>query len=180
MERIKVLTWKTVSLVVPEKEDIKMWYKWTNDIETQSLLGSMYWKVIHLENEEDYYEIIRKSNDRRFFMIYVNSLKKVIWNIDLIWVDFQNRKATLWIVIFDKENREKGYWTESIKLILKYAFEVVWLNKVNLRFIDFNKRAESVYKKLWFKEVWRLKEESFRWWKFHDDIFMEIFARDFK
>ena len=179
MKRIKILEWKKISLVVPEKQDIEMWYKWINDIETQAVLWSMYWNIIFKEDEEEFYEIIRKDKNKRMFMIYVNKDKKVIWNIDLMNIDFQHRKATLWIVIFDKDSREKWYWTESIKLILKYWFEVLGLNKVNLKFIDFNSRAKKVYEKIWFKECGRLKEEMFVNWKYHDDIYMEIFARDF-
>ncbi len=179
MERIKILEWKNISFVVPEKQDIELWYKWINDFETQSYLGSMYGNIIFKEDEEEYYEIVRKDKTNKLFMIYVNDDKKVIWNINLFKLDFFNRKAELWVAIFDKNSREKWYGTESIKLILKYWFEVLWLNKINLRFIEFNKRAQKVYEKVWFKECWRLKQESFRNWKFYDDIYMEIFARDF-
>lgn len=36
MNRIKVMTWNTVSLVVPEKEDAQVWYEGINNIETQA------------------------------------------------------------------------------------------------------------------------------------------------
>lgn len=179
MERIKVLSWEKVSLIVPEKEDTKIWYAWVNDIETQSYLGSMYGEIITLEDEEEYYESIRKDTSTKLFCIYTEEFKKVIWNISLMWVDYKNRKAELWIAIFDKESQNKWYGTESIKLMLKYAFEVLWLNKVNLRFVEFNKRAQAVYVKIWFKQVWRLKKEIFINWKLHDYILMEIFAKDF-
>jgi len=179
MKRIKVLTWEKVSLVVPEKEDTKLWYAWVNDIETQSYLGSMYGEIISLEEEEKYYDDIIKDINTKLFCIYTEEFKKVIWNISLMWVDYKNRKAELWIAIFNKKQQNKWYGTESIKLMLKYAFEVLWLNKVNLRFIEFNKRAQAVYEKIWFKEVGRLKEEECRWTKYYDTILMEIFSRDF-
>jgi len=179
MERITVLSWEKISLVVPEKEDTKLWYAWVNDIETQSYLGSMYGEIISLEAEEKYYDDIMKDTSTKLFCIYTEEIEKVIWNISLMWVDYKNRKAELWIAIFDKEQQNKWYGTESIKLILKYAFEVLWLNKVNLKFVKFNKRAQKVYEKIWFKECWRLKQESFVWWKYYDDIIMEIFAKDF-
>jgi len=180
MERIKVLIWEKVSLVVPEKIDAEVWYKWINDIETQSFLGSMYWEIITLEDEQEYYEHIRKDKNTKLFSIFVNDINLVVWNISLMEIDLINRKCELWISIFDKEYREKWLWTESIKLILNYAFKVLWLNKVNLRYVDFNRRAWAVYEKIWFNECWRLKEEAFRNWKLYDDIYMEIFSRDYK
>ena len=179
MDRVKVLIWEKISLVVPEKEDIKLWYVWVNDIETQSYLGSMYGEIITIEDEEEYYDSIRKDTSIKLFCIYTEESKKVIWNVSLMWIDYKNRKAELWIAIFDKEQQNKWYGTESIKLMLKYAFEVLWLNKVNLRFVEFNKRAQKVYEKIWFKQVGRLTKEIFVWWKYYDDILMEIFAEDF-
>ena len=179
MKRVKVLSWERISLVVPEKQDAKMWYKWVNNLENQGYLWSMYGQIIHLEAEEEYYEMIRKNDKERLFVIYINEEKKVIWNISLMWIDFKNRKAELWIVIFDEASRDKWYGTETMKLILKYAFDILWLNKVNLQFVEFNKRAQSVYEKIWFKESWRFKEEIFVSGKLYDTIYMEIFARDF-
>ncbi len=179
MQRIKILEWDKVSLVVPEKQDIEIWYKGINNIETQSYLGSMYWDIIFKEDEEDYYELVRKNKNNRLFCIYINNEKKVIWNINLFDIDLLNRKAELWIVIFDIENRNKWYWSESINLILKFWFKALWLNKIKLRFVDFNERAQKVYEKIWFKKCWELKEEVFRNWEFHNDIYMEIFSKDF-
>lgn len=179
MDRVKVLTWKRISLVVPEKQDVELWYKNINDIETQSYLGSMYWEIVFKENEEEYYEMIRKDKTNRTFIIYVDDEKKTIWNVSLFNLDFFNKKAELGISIFDKESRNKGYWTEAINLILEFAFEVLSLNKVNLKFVKFNKRAERVYEKCWFKKCWVLRQESLRWWKYYDDILMEIFREDY-
>ena len=178
MERIKVLTDNIISLVVPEKQDIEVWYKWINDIETQSFLWTMYWEIITLEDEQDFYEDIRKDKKTKLFSIFVDEYKKIIWNISL-WVDFRNRKAELGVVIFDKENRWKWYWTKAINLILKYGFLVLWLNKITLRFFDFNKKAQKVYKKIWFKECWRFKKDYFIWGKYCDVICMEIFRDEF-
>ena len=36
--RVKILEGELVSLVVPEKEDIQLWYEGVNDIETQLYL----------------------------------------------------------------------------------------------------------------------------------------------
>lgn len=179
MKRFKILSTDKVSLVAPAKEDIEAWYKGVNDIETQSYLGSMYGVVLTLEDEQDYYESLRANKKWRTFSIFVNNTEKIIWNVSLMWIDFQNRKAEMWIAILDPETRGKWYGTDSVKLILDFAFNVLSLNKVNLRVIDFNERAKTVYEKIWFKECGRLKEEEYRNGKAYDTIFMEIFWRDY-
>jgi len=179
MTRVEIMVWEKISLVVPEKEDIKLWYKWINNLSTQRYLWTSYWNIYFLEDEEDYFEIIRKNKDLKTFGIYIKNKKINIWNISLQRIDLQNRKADLWIVIFDKNFRWNGYWTESIKLILEYWFKVIWLNKINLKVLSNNDIAIKVYEKIWYKRSWLLKEENFRNWKFEDDVCMEIFASDF-
>jgi len=72
MKRIKVLEWKKVSLVVPEKQDIKLWYEGMNNLEIWKNLVYTFWKVWHLEDEEEFYEIQRKRVDSQMFCIYEN------------------------------------------------------------------------------------------------------------
>lgn len=179
-ERVKILTWENISLVVPEKQDVDLWYRWVNDIETSAFILVTFWKITYREDEEDYYEKMRNEKDGVVFCIYLEKEKKVIWNVWLSKISYMDMNCMLWISIFDKDNQDKWYGTEAMKLVLKYAFEVLGLNKVKLNYVDFNTRAKKIYEKLWFKEVWRLKNEKYMMWKFHDDVIMEIFKEEFK
>lgn len=179
MERVKVISWNRVSLVVPEKYDIDLWYKWINDTEIQSFLWPVFWSIISKKSEEDFFESLNKDNKTLTFSIYSEELNKSIWNISLNSIDYKNNHSELWIAIFDKDNQNKGYWTEAIKLILKYAFEILWLNKVYLRYISNNSRAKEVYEKCWFTEVWRMKNHEYRFWEYYDDVIMEIFGDEY-
>ncbi len=179
MKRIKILEWENISLVVPEREDIILWYEWINNIDTQTSLGQ-YWNIYYKEDEEECYENLRKDKTLKTFSIFVNKLEKTIWNISLMNIDNMSRNAEIWIMISDKDEQNKWYWTEALKLILKYAFEVLGLHKVCLKFIDFNKRAEKVYDKVWFKKVWILKDERYIFWKYNDVILMELLKSDYK
>lgn len=179
MERVKILSWDKVSLVVPEKEDVKLWYKWVNDIENQMYLWSMFWRIISEKSEEEFFENLNKTDDNITFSIYVEEINKSIWNIWLIKLDYKSSNAELWIAIFDKENQNKWYWTEAIKLIQKYVFEILWLNKFYLRYISFNTRAWKVYEKCWFKSVWIMKKHEYRMWSYHDIVIMEILKEEY-
>ena len=39
MKRIKVLEGEKVALVVPEREDVEVWYRWINNLENQIFLA---------------------------------------------------------------------------------------------------------------------------------------------
>jgi len=139
----------------------------------------MFWKIISKESEESYYDSLNKDDKNLTFSIYIESINKVIWNISLKNIDYKNSHCELWISIFDKENQDKWYWTESIKLIQKYVFEVLWLNKLYLRYLAKNNRAWKVYEKCWFVEIWRQKEHEYRFGEYIDNVMMEIMKKDY-
>lgn len=179
MERIKILSEKDVSLVAPEKEDIFLWYKWMNDIDIQSKLLSFYGQIITYKNEEEYFDSINKDDKNLTFSIYIEDIKKTIWNVSLMNIDYKNSHAELWIAIFDRTNQWKWYGTKTLKLAQKYCFEILWLNKLYLRYLSTNKVAGNLYKNCWFKEVWRLKQHFYIFWEYHDGVIMEILKKEY-
>lgn len=179
MKRVKIMVGDRVSLVVPEKEDVDIWYRWMNNIEISKNLVHSFGNVWFKEDEEDFYEVQRKNKNNALFSLYINEEKKIIWNIALNNINKLSRNAEMWIAIFEEENLSKWYGSDAINLILKYAFEVLWLKKVFLRYISFNKRWEKAYAKVWFKKCWVLKDHSYVMWKYYDEVLMEIFKKDF-
>lgn len=178
MERIEMMVWEKISLVVPEREDVKVWYKGINDIENQIFLNQR-WALISLEAEYEYYDKLKTLKNQKTFSIMVRENGKIIWNVSLMEISDKNRNAEMWIMISDKTEQNKGYWTEAIELILKYWFEVLGLHKIRLLVLSINSRAKYVYEKIWFRETWIFMEEIWDWEKYIDKIFMEIFRKDF-
>lgn len=178
MERIEIMIWEKISLVVPEREDVKVWYKGINDIENQIFLNQR-WALISLEAEYEYYDKLKTLKNQKTFSIMIRENGKIIWNVSLMEISDKNRNAEMWIMICDKTEQNKGYWTEAVELILKYWFEVLGLHKIRLLVLSTNSRAKYVYEKIWFRETWIFMEEIWDWEKYIDKIFMEIFRKDF-
>lgn len=176
-DRIIIQKWKKVSLVIPEKGDIIVWYMGINNPEINQFLNA-HNKIYTFEKEEDFYNKIG-TNDKEFvFSIYANKTKKVIWNL-MITVDHFYKIAEFWVSIYDVDNLGKWYGTEALTLLLDYAFRVQWLRKVHGNCFWDNERALHVYKKIWFKEVWRYKEQRYKNWKYIDEVIIEIFRDEF-
>ena len=70
-------------------------------------------------------------------------------------VDLKNRRAKYAIGIFSPEHWGKGYGTEVTHLVLRYAFEQVGLHRVELRVLEYNKRAIGCYRRCGFVEEGR-------------------------
>jgi RimJ/RimL family protein N-acetyltransferase len=62
------------------------------------------------------------------------------------------------IIIGEKTFWGRGYGTEAIRLILDYGFKTFGLHRIELLVVDFNKRAQAVYRKLGFVEEGMLRE----------------------
>lgn len=176
--RIIVLSWEKVALVVPEREDAKIWYEQINDLENQKFLN-LSWTICKIEDEYDYYQSLSKKSDQKTFCVMILKNKKIIWNISLFSVCQKNRNAILWVLIWDKTEQNKWYWSEAIMLMLRYWFEVLGLHKIKLQVLEINNRAKKVYEKIGFQVSWVLKDEIFDGEKYFDEIHMEIFRKDF-
>ena len=177
MKRIKVLEGEKVALVVPEREDVEVWYRWINNLENQIFLGQR-WRIMTLEKEYEYYDKLDFEQQKTFSIMALEE-KEIIWSFSLMNISFFDRVAFMWIMICDNSYKNKWFGRETVKLILKYWFEVLGLHKIKLEYLSTNIKAKKVYEKSWFKECWVWKEDIFDWEKYVDKVCMEILRTDY-
>lgn len=80
-----------------------------------------------------------------------------IGNIGLHSLDWKNRNATLGIVIGEKEHWGKGYGTEAVRVMLRFAFHELGLHRVELATLVGNDRARRCFESrhaLWRDGRW--------------------------
>ena len=174
MERVEIVKWNKISLAILDKKDINEWYKWLNNIETNLYLWNNK-DIYDKENIEDLYEEKIKEKNSVYFSIYNKENKSVIWICAIESISDLTLKAELYLFLYDKNNHNKWYWKEALNLLIDYWFNILWLNKLWLSYIEWNENAEKLYSKSWFKEVWRFKNDIFVRWKIKNLIFMEIY-----
>ena len=87
------------------------------------------------------------AEDTTCYSMVERKTGEFIGNIELMDMDEVSKELGI-IITLDKEN--KGYGTEAILAILKYAKEILRLKKVVLRANPLNKRAIHVYEKCGF------------------------------
>ena len=76
--------------------------------------------------------------------------------------------------------RGKGYGSEAIRVLQKFAFEELNLNRIELDVYDFNVRAHKCYLKCGFKEEGRMRQKLFRNGQFRDVIKMAILKEEYE
>lgn len=94
-------------------------------------------------------------------------------------IDWINRSTTVGIAIHNPENHEKGYGSDALRCMLKFCFNILNLNRVELGVYDFNSRAIHVYEKVGFKHIGRKRDDIFFEGSYYDHMLMDILRDEF-
>jgi len=166
---------KLVHLTVEEPESLSpLVSKWSADSEYSRLLdwdparrfsikNSQKWIEKHYENEANYAFSIRTLADDR-----------IIGEIGLDGIRWTHRDCFVGIGLGEREFWGKGYGTDAMRVILRYAFTELNLQRVTLDVFEYNQRGVRSYEKAGFVVEGRARglilREGRRW----DVIFMGI------
>lgn len=157
---------------------VPLYARWINDPETARALG--FFIPFTTERETDWYEGEARSETSIPFTVYELSSLTPIGTVALMGVDYRNRRAEFGISIGEPGYRNRGYGTETTRLVLRYAFGVVGLHSVMLGVFDFNRGALRAYEKAGFKEIGRRRESYFADGRMRDEIWMDCLASEFE
>ena len=172
-----MLRGRKVRLRAPERKDLPLFVRWLNDTEVTRYL-TLYWPLSMAEEEQWFENLLKRENDRVF--VIETEEGKPIGNMGLHNIDWKNRKAVLGIFIGEKDYWGKGYGTDAIKTLLRFAFEELNLNRVELRVFEFNTRAIRCYEKCGFVTEGRLRQSLFRNGRYHDELVMAVLREEWK
>ena len=161
------------------KEDLEMAKNFVNNPEVKQYIEQGIPYLYTLANEEKWYEAISARSDIYHFAIEDKKTGKYIGGCSVNEVDWKNSKVVVGIFIGDTEYHNRGYGTDAMKVLVKFIFEQMNINKVKLGVYSFNQRAIKCYEKVKFQVEGILKEELFRNGKYHDIIEMSIFKKDY-
>ena len=130
--------------------------------------------VEHFEGEGDpgsnsfYFRLRTIEDDRLIGFIVIHSIE---WN---------NRAGMLAMGIGNANDRGKGYGSEALQLLLRYAFHELNLNRVGLDVIEYNERGIRAYQKAGFQVEGRIRQAVNRDGKIYDRINMGILRSEWE
>ena len=129
---------------------------------------------------ERLFEEREKSSVEDSFAIHREGEEGPLGVIGLMNISEANASADLSVIIGDEEERDKGLGTEAIRVVLRYSFEHLALERVNLSVFEFNEPAISSYEKIGFKKEGRISQAVRRDGAFRDAITMRILASEWR
>jgi RimJ/RimL family protein N-acetyltransferase len=168
-----------VKLRAYKREDVELAQQYLNDAETKRLLTPGVPYPYTLEEETKWFEKISANNDHYSFAIETLEEGKYIGGCGINSLDWKNSVAIVGIFIGDKNYWGKGYGTDAMKVLVKFIFEQMNMNKVKLFVYSFNERAVKSYEKSGFKKEGVLRQEMFRDGKYNDEYVMGMLKDEY-
>ncbi|MHC4444567.1 MAG: GNAT family N-acetyltransferase [Planctomycetota bacterium] len=118
--------------------------------------------------EREFIESLGKDGNQYILGIVVKDGDRLIGSMGLRNVNVANRNAAFGIMIGDTEYQNQGYGTEAVKLMLRYGFEELNLNRIELDVFANNPRGICAYQKAGFVHEGCLRQATYRNGQYHD------------
>ncbi|WP_108670950.1 GNAT family N-acetyltransferase [Peribacillus acanthi] len=167
---------KRIRLTGSRHEDTEVMNRWQEDSEYLRNVDTEYAypKPLDVNSEEKPY-----SNEVSFRIRTIEN-DHLIGFVTIHSIEWNNRTGTLAIGIGESVNRNKGYGTEVIQLILRYAFHELNLDRVGLEVIEYNNSGIRAYEKVGFIQEGRKRSVVYRDGKRFDVIVMGVLRSDWE
>lgn len=150
----------TILQLVPlKKRDYsKKYIKWLNDPEVNKYLETRFVKQ-NKKKIKNFLKEIEKDKNSILFGIYCKKKKNHIGNIKLGPVNWNHKYGDISYFIGNKNYWNKGYASEAVYLVTKYAFKVLNLNKCLAGVYSSNVASSKVLKKVGYKLEGKLRSQ---------------------
>jgi RimJ/RimL family protein N-acetyltransferase len=152
--------------------------QWSSDSEYSRLLDWDPARRFSAKNAQKWIEKQYENDDSYSFTIRTLADDRVIGGIGLDGVRWTHGDTFVGIGLGEREYWGKGYGTDAMKIILRYAFTELNLRRVTLDVFEYNQRGVRSYEKAGFVYEGRERAFIFREGRRWDVIFMGILRED--
>lgn len=147
-----------VTLRAVEREDMKRFHEMERNVDLV-LLADGEWQPKPLAAIEKEFDKDLERGEHSYFAIEVDG--KLIGGCGLHHSHRRDGSTEFGIGIYDPEYIGKGYGSDAIRTLLRWAFQIQNWRRVHLRTLACNERAIRTYQKLGFVEEGRLRQQVF-------------------
>jgi RimJ/RimL family protein N-acetyltransferase len=157
-----------------EAEDVERCYRWMNDPNIVRTLKTRY--PIAFQNEQEWLErAMHASHTERHFAIERKDDRAHIGNASLHDIDWVSRNAWFGLFIGEPAAWNRGFGSDAIQTIVRFAFDDMNLMKLRIGVFDYNDRAKHVLEARGFVQEGKLARDFYREGTWHDIVILSIF-----
>jgi RimJ/RimL family protein N-acetyltransferase len=176
-----VLTGKLVRLSAFDPEEMsKAFQRWNRNSEYVRLLDSSARPMFSPKATQKWMEkeLAEMSPASHYFSIRTLADDKLIGEIGLDVINWMSRDAFVGLGIGEPEYWSKGYGSDVMNVLLRFAFTEVNLKRVTLTVFEYNPRAIRSYEKAGFRHEGRKRQSLHREGKRWDELYMGILREE--
>jgi RimJ/RimL family protein N-acetyltransferase len=173
---------KLVRLTAEEPDVMtELLVKWRRDSEYARLLDNDPVRMFSKKKTKEWFEKDLEENEKsNFFMVRTLEDDKLIGFIGLFDIQGNHQNAYVGIGIGEREYWGRGYGTDAMNIMLRYAFTALNLLRVSLGVFEYNQRGVRSYEKAGFRIEGRAREYLYREGRRWDLINMGILREEWQ
>jgi RimJ/RimL family protein N-acetyltransferase len=166
---------------IDHEKDPEIESRWTHDSEFMRLMETAPARPMSAAMLKKQYEKLEKQVDEDknlyHFMIRARTDDRLIGKAVIQWIEWTNGNGFIRLGIGAAEDRRKGYGTQALRMLLRFAFAELNLFRVTATAPEYNEGAIALLEKFGFtREVCRrsaLERDGRRW-----DLYIYGLLRD--
>lgn len=136
--------------------------RWTHDAEFMRLMDFNPARPLSPALVKRQYESIEKKMDEGknlfYFTIRAREGDRLIGKAMIEWISWNNGDGWLWLGIGEADCRRKGYGSQALSMLLRFAFAELNLFRVSAALAEYNEPALGLFRKFGFVEETRRRE----------------------
>ncbi len=153
------------------EKDPEIESKWTHDAEFMRLYDIVPARPLSVAMVKKQYEKLEKQveEDKNlyYFAIRARGDDRLIGKAAIQWIEWANGNGYLRLGIGAAEDRHKGYGSQALRMLLRFAFAELNLHRVTANVPEYNEAAIALLQKMGFTEEVRrrkaLERDGRRW-----------------
>jgi RimJ/RimL family protein N-acetyltransferase len=166
-----------VTLRAIVRADLDKLRDFVNDPEVMRF-SNVYRPISDVEQSAWFESVIK--NPHAVWFAVEDSTSKLLGTCCLVDIDWVARHAELRVRIGEKDAWGNGVGTETCALLVRHAFDALNLERVWLRVLDSNPRAQHVYEKLGFVVEGQLRKAGYVDGQARDMVLMGLLRSEWK
>jgi RimJ/RimL family protein N-acetyltransferase len=165
---------KKIKLREKKLSDVRNDYRWQTDLELSELDATATLEASFSAYLLDYSSNIHRKDHRRFPLAIDTLEGRHIGNCTCYDINIGKAEAQVGIMIGDKDYWGKGYGTDAVKTLVGHIYKTSDFNRLYLKTLDWNNRAQKCFSKCGFTTYGTLKRDGYNF------LLMELKREDWE
>jgi len=168
---------RLVRLAALRPDDAEQFARWAESSDYLRLVDTDMARLLTAEELNEQQKAMRGPNAVDFAIRALGD-DRLLGFAAIHSIEWKNGAGTLSIGIGDPQEWDKGYGTDAMRVLLRYAFDELNLHRLGLDVIGTNGRAIRVYEKVGFRHEGRRREAVLRDGRRADLVLMGILRQE--